>query len=98
MISNTCSQGSRAHLIGVCLLPVVFKQVLHAHLVAFVIGPVALTIQVQSVLIQPTVVHNTEGNVHLHSHIYSDINGPRPARIDMQRLRTSVLQDSELEL
>lgn len=73
MISNTCSERSNAHLIGVCLLPVVFKQVLHGHLVASVIGPVALTVQVQSVLIQPAVVHDAKGNAHLHTVTFTQI-------------------------
>lgn len=37
----------------------------HGHLVAFVIRPVTLTIQVQSVLIKATVIDDAKGHHHL---------------------------------
>lgn len=92
------------HLIGVCIFPVGFKQMTHGHLIAFVICPVTLTIQVQGVLVNATVIHDAKSNVHLRTfkciHILmgSNVAPERPVGIIIQCLCTSVEQDSELEL
>lgn len=57
----------KPHLIGVCMFPVGLKQVTHGHLIAFVIRPVTLTVQVQGVLIKATVIHDIKGHAHLHT-------------------------------
>lgn len=59
--------GKKTHLIGVCIFPVGFEQMIHGHLIAFVIRPVTLTIQVQGVLVKATVIHDTKGHFHLHT-------------------------------
>lgn len=87
-----------------CVFPVGFKQMTHGHLIAFVIRPATLTIQVQGVLIQATVIHDTKGHFHLHTvkviHILMGyiVAPERPVWIIIQCLPTSILQDSELEL
>ena len=46
-------------------LPAVPQEVAHAPLVALVGFDSALTVQVQGVLVEPAIVHDPEGQVHL---------------------------------
>lgn len=57
----------KPHLIGVCIFPVGLKKMTHGHLIAFVIRPVTLTVQVQGVLVKAAFKHDIKGHAHLHT-------------------------------
>lgn len=57
--------GRKIHLVNVGIFPVALKQVTHGDLIASVGSPSTLTIHVQGVLIKSTIIHDTEGHIHL---------------------------------
>lgn len=50
------------------MFPVVLKQMAHGPLIASVGSCVTLTIQVEGILIESGIVHNTKGHIHLKGH------------------------------